>query len=62
MGITMEKKQYEIYLFSRKSICPECKGLLTTAGNMKYYCIDCYSIFNVINTGRSDNKVICEIE
>lgn len=61
-GLIPQKRQYEIFLFGCKSICPECSGLLTTIGNMKYYCIDCHSIFNVVDIGRSDNKVICEIE
>ena len=56
----MEDKQYEIYLFSRKSICPVCSGLLTSSGNMRYYCIDCKTNFSVVDVGRSDDKVICE--
>lgn len=56
----MLKKQYEIYLFGRRSICPECSGLLTSLGNMQYHCIDCSSKFSVVDNGRSDNKAICE--
>lgn len=56
----MAKKQYEIYLFGRKSICPECSGLFTSFGNMQYHCIDCQSRFSVVDVGRSDNKAICE--
>ncbi|MCM1427111.1 MAG: hypothetical protein NC118_10945 [Eubacterium sp.] len=61
-GNQMErKKQYEIYLFGRKSICPECSGLLTSIGDMQYHCIDCRLNFDVIDVGRSDDKVICEV-
>lgn len=56
----MAKRQYEIYLFGRKAICPECSGLLTSAEEMKYHCIDCLSNFSVIDMGRSDDKAICE--
>lgn len=55
-------KNCEIYLFGRKAICPECSGLLTSIGDMKYYCIDCHTTFNVIDTGRNDSKVVCEID
>lgn len=54
------RKQYEIYLFGRRSICPVCSGLLTSLGNMQYHCIDCKTNFSVVDVGRSDNKAVCE--
>ena len=55
-------KQFELYLFGHKSICPKCSGLLTSTGDMKYHCIDCKTNFFVVDMGPSDDKVICEKE
>jgi len=52
--------QYNIHLFERKAICPKCSGMLTTMGEaLRYRCIDCKEIFEVVDAGITDKEAVC---
>lgn len=52
--------RYVVYLHSgRKAVCPKCAGMLVASNGGSYRCVDCGTAFDVLDTGSTDNEVVC---
>lgn len=56
----VKNKQYVLFPFGKKAICPACSGLLfMTEIQGKYKCYDCKAMFNIVGEGITDRDVFC---
>ena len=52
-----------ITLLGNRAVCPSCSGtLIRPAGCEDYACIDCHSVFRVVDSGRTDRELETEAE
>lgn len=52
-----------ITLLGNRAVCPSCSGtMIRPAGCEDYACIDCHSVFRVVDSGRTDRELETEAE
>lgn len=55
--------KYNIHFFGMTAICPRCSGLLRNTQKIyEYRCIDCKTVFRIVDEGLTDKEAICETD
>lgn len=58
-----KNKQYTVHIVGVRAICPICSGAaLLSVENKKIWCIDCKTVYRIVDFGRNDKEMICEVE
>ena len=59
----VQNKQYTVHIIGVRAICPICSGAaLLISKDGKIWCKDCCTIFKIVDFGRNDKEMICEVE
>ncbi len=51
---------YTLYMTGRQAVCPVCSGMVLLREELNHlWCIDCTSVFEIEDVGKSDKEVLC---